>query len=202
MNHEHPDIESQQSAADAAAAAGVNDEVERLRAEVEQIKADALRERADLENQRKRVARDIEQARKFANEKLLGELLPVFDSLDAGLKAAGDDPHPLREGLELTYKQLLKVAADNGLVLLDPIGQPFNPEHHQAISQVPTPAQPRAAWSPCSRRATCSTSACCGRRWWWWPPTDPAGPGGGNDLRPGPTLNAPDDRKHSVREMA
>ena len=124
------------NAADAAAAAGVNDEVERLRAEVEQIKADALRERADLENQRKRVARDIEQARKFANEKLLGELLPVFDSLDAGLKAAGDDPHPLREGLELTYKQLLKVAADNGLVLLDPIGQPFNPEHHQAISQV------------------------------------------------------------------
>ena len=139
MNHEHPDIESQQTAADAAAAAGVNDEVERLRAEVEQIKADALRERADLENQRKRVARDIEQARKFANEKLLGELLPVFDSLDAGLKAAGDDPHPLREDLELTYKQLLKVAADNGLVLLDPIGQPFNPEHHQAISQVPAP---------------------------------------------------------------
>ena len=132
MNHEHPDIESQQSAADAAATAGVNDEVE-------QVKADALRERADLENQRKRVARDIEQARKFANEKLLGELLPVFDSLDAGLKAAGDDPHPLREGLELTYKQLLKVAADNGLVLLDPIGQPFNPEHHQAISQAPTP---------------------------------------------------------------
>lgn len=139
MNHEHPDIESQQSAADAAAAAGVNDEVERLRAEVEQVKADALRERADLENQRKRVARDIEQARKFANEKLLGELLPVFDSLDAGLKAAGDDAHPLREGLELTYKQLLKVAGDNGLVLLDPAGQPFNPEHHQAISQVPAP---------------------------------------------------------------
>ncbi|CAM0123072.1 Protein GrpE [Stenotrophomonas maltophilia] len=139
MNHEQPDIESQRSAADAAATAGVNDEVERLRAEIEQVKADALRERADLENQRKRVARDIEQARKFANEKLLGDLLPVFDSLDAGLKAAGDDAHPLREGLELTYKQLLKVAADNGLVLLDPIGQPFNPEHHQAISQAPTP---------------------------------------------------------------
>lgn len=139
MNQEHPDIEAQQSAADAAAAAGTHDELERLRAEVEQVKADALRERADLENQRKRVARDIEQARKFANEKLLGELLPVFDSLDAGLKAAGDDANPLREGLEMTYKQLLKVAADNGLVLLDPTGQAFNPEHHQAISQVPAP---------------------------------------------------------------
>lgn len=114
-------------------------ELETLRNELDQLRATTLLERADLENQRKRVARDIEQARKFANEKLLGELLPVFDSLDAGLKAAGDDPHPLREGLELTYKQLLKVAADNGLVLLDPIGQPFNPEHHQAISQVPAP---------------------------------------------------------------
>ena len=137
MNHENPDIESQQSAADAAAAAGVSDETERLRAEIEQIKADALRERADLDNQRKRVARDIEQARKFANEKLLGELLPVFDSLDAGLKAAGEQASPLRDGLDLTYKQLLKVAGDNGLTLLDPTGQPFNPEHHQAISQVP-----------------------------------------------------------------
>ncbi len=46
----------------------------------------------------------------------------------------------LREGLELTYKQLLKVAADNGLTLLDPVGQAFNPEHHQAISQVDAPA--------------------------------------------------------------
>ena len=114
-------------------------ELETLRNELDQLRATTLLERADLENQRKRVARDIEQARKFANERLLGDLLPVFDSLDAGLAAAGSEPNPLREGLELTFKQLLKVAADNGLVLLDPIGQPFNPEHHQAISQVPTP---------------------------------------------------------------
>ena len=99
-----------------------------------------LRERAELDNQRKRLQRDLEQARKFANEKLLGGLLPVFDSLDAGLTAAGSEPSPLREGLELTYKQLLKVAGDNGLTLLDPTGQPFNPEHHQAISQVDAPA--------------------------------------------------------------
>lgn len=134
MNQEQPDIESQPSA---EAEASLHDQVEQLRGELEQVRAETLRERADLENQRKRVARDIEQARRFANEKLLGELLPVFDSLDAGLKAAGDDAHPLREGLELTYKQLLKVAGDNGLVLLDPTGQPFNPEHHQAISQAP-----------------------------------------------------------------
>ncbi|HEY1069751.1 nucleotide exchange factor GrpE [Thermomonas sp.] len=110
------------------------DELEALRAEVEQLKAQSLLERADLENQRKRLARDIEQARRFANERLLSDLLPVFDSLDAGLSAAGEGD-ALRHGLELTYKQLLKVAADNGMTLLDPTGQPFDPDHHQAISQ-------------------------------------------------------------------
>lgn len=111
-----------------------HDGMEALRAEVEQLKAQSLLERADLENQRKRLARDIEQARKFANERLLSDLLPVFDSLDAGLSAANEGD-ALRHGLELTYKQLLKVAADNGMTLLDPAGQPFDPEHHQAISQ-------------------------------------------------------------------
>ena len=138
MNQDHPEIDPATAPADAAAEAA-NDQLETLRAEIDQLKADFLRERADLENQRKRMARDVENARKFANEKLLGELLPVFDSLDAGLQAAGTDASPLRDGLELTYKQLLKVAADNGLSLLDPTGQPFNPEHHQAISQVPPP---------------------------------------------------------------
>jgi molecular chaperone GrpE len=134
MNQDHHDIDSNPAADEAAMAH--HDQLEQLRGELEQVKADALRERADLDNQRKRVARDVEQARRFANEKLLGELLPVFDSLDAGLNAAGEDASPLRDGLEMTYRQLLKVAADNGLVLLDPTGQPFNPEHHQAISQV------------------------------------------------------------------
>ncbi|MBD9368242.1 nucleotide exchange factor GrpE [Xanthomonas sp. XNM01] len=113
----------------------LRDEIAALHSEIEQLRMDSLRERADLENQRKRVARDVEQARKFANERLLGELLPVFDSLDAGLSAAGGEGGPLRDGMELTYKQLLKVAGDNGLSLVDPVGQPFNPEHHQAISQ-------------------------------------------------------------------
>ncbi len=111
------------------------DELEVLRADIEQLKAQSLIERADLDNQRKRIARDIEQARKFANEKLLGDLLPVFDSLDAGLAAVGEGSEALRHGLELTYQQLLKVAGDNGMHVLDPVGEAFNPEHHQAISQ-------------------------------------------------------------------
>lgn len=114
-------------------------EVEHLRAELEQTRADVLRERADLENQRKRVSRDIDQLRKFANERLLSDLLPVFDSLDAGLTAAGEEPSPLRDGLELTFRQLLKVAGDNGLSMVDPTGEAFNPEYHQAISQTEAP---------------------------------------------------------------
>jgi len=136
MNQEHPEFDAENTAPAQESVDPMQAQIEALRSELELLKAASLRERADLDNQRKRVARDIENARKFANEKLLGELLPVFDSLDAGLQAAGAEPSPLRDGLELTYKQLLKVAADNGLVLLDPSGQVFNPEHHQAISQV------------------------------------------------------------------
>ena len=110
-------------------------ELEQLQAAVAQMQEERLRERAELDNQRKRLARDVDMARKFANERLLGELLPVFDSLDAGLQAAGSESSPLRDGLELTCKQLLKVAADNGLQVVDPLGQPFNPDQHQAISR-------------------------------------------------------------------
>jgi len=139
MNQDHPDTATPSQADSTAEGASLQQQLEALQNEVALLRSESLRERADLDNQRKRVARDVEQARRFANEKLLGELLPVFDSLDAGLNAAGTDASPLREGLELTYKQLLKVAADNGLTLLDPAGQPFNPEHHQAISQVDAP---------------------------------------------------------------
>ncbi|MDR2872562.1 MAG: nucleotide exchange factor GrpE [Xanthomonadaceae bacterium] len=111
-------------------------ELATLRDELEQLRTESLRERADLENQRKRLARDVETARKYANERLLGDLLPVFDSLDAGLAAAGEHADPLKDGLELTYKQLLKTVSDYGLTVLDPTGQTFDPESHQAISQV------------------------------------------------------------------
>ncbi|MFT3762331.1 MAG: nucleotide exchange factor GrpE [Pseudoxanthomonas sp.] len=140
MNHnEHDPANGEAAATPDTEENALLAEIERLNAELEQSKAAILLDRADLENQRKRLARDVEQARKFANERLLSQLLPVFDSLDAGLTAAGSEPSPLRDGLELTLKQLLKVASENGLALLDPVGQPFNPEHHQAISQADAP---------------------------------------------------------------
>ena len=104
------------------------------------LREEWLRERAEIANQHKRQTRDLEVARRYANERLLGALLPVFDSLEAGLKAAHGESAEVREGLKLTLAQLEKVATDNGLVAVDPLGQAFNPEQHQAIS-----TQPRGA---------------------------------------------------------
>lgn len=98
-----------------------------------------LRERAEIENQRKRLQRDVEQARKFANERLLGDLLPVCDGLERGLATENADTAALRAGMDLTLKALLKVAENNGLKQLDPLGEPFNPEMHQAMSLVDAP---------------------------------------------------------------
>lgn len=114
-------------------------ELDQLRATIVTLKEESLRERAELDNQRKRLARDMEISRKFSNERLLADLLPVFDSLEAGLAASETGADKLREGMELTLRQLLKVANDNGMTVIDPIGQVFNPEQHQAISQVAAP---------------------------------------------------------------
>ena len=116
-------------------------ELEAVQTELAKLREDTLRDRADLENQRKRLERERDMARKFANERLLSDLLPVIDSLEAGLVAAGDVT-ALRQGIELTLRQLLKVTADNGLVVVDPAGQPFNPEHHQAMSTVDSAEHP------------------------------------------------------------
>lgn len=119
---------------DAAAAGGdALDRVAELENQLGALRDEQLRERAELDNQRKRLVREVEQARRFANERLLGDLLPVFDSLEAGLQAAGDNAK-VREGLELTLRQLQRVAEVNGLITVDPTGQPFNPDQHQAIS--------------------------------------------------------------------
>ena len=100
-----------------------------------------LREKAEIENQRRRLHRDLEQARRFANEKLLNELLPVYDGLESGLAAEGGDMASMREGLTLTLKALLKVAENHGMAQVDPIGQPLDPERHHAVSVVEAPGK-------------------------------------------------------------
>jgi molecular chaperone GrpE len=121
-------------------------ELEALKARIAELEAGnaelrdtVLREKAEIENQRRRLHRDVEQARRFANEKLLNELLPVYDGLEMGLQAEGGDVASVREGIALTLKSLLKIAENNGLVQVDPVGQPLDPEKHHAVSMVEAP---------------------------------------------------------------
>ncbi|HKT28961.1 nucleotide exchange factor GrpE [Dyella sp.] len=132
----------------AAEYAAMSDELDTLKAKVAELEASnqelrdtVLREKAELENQRRRLHRDLEQARRFANEKLLNDLLPVYDSLERGLAVEGGDVAAIREGLSLTLKELLRVAGNNGLVQVDPLDQPLDPERHHAVSMVDAPGK-------------------------------------------------------------
>lgn len=95
-----------------------------------------MRERAELDNQRKRLQRDLEQARKFANEKLLADLLPVVDNLERGLAADTADANALRAGVELTLRELVRVVEGNGLKVVGTPGEAFDPDRHQAMQMV------------------------------------------------------------------
>jgi molecular chaperone GrpE len=95
-----------------------------------------LRARADLENERRRFQRDLENAHKFGLERFALELLPVKDSLELGLAAAADAQGvgKLREGVELTLKMLQTAFEKFGITEVDPAGERFDPELHQAMS--------------------------------------------------------------------
>lgn len=95
-----------------------------------------LRVQAELENTRRRAERDVESAHKYALERFAQDLLPVKDSLELGLAAAGEDAAmaKLREGTELTLKMLSQTLEKYGIQEVNPLGQPFNPELHQAMS--------------------------------------------------------------------
>lgn len=107
-----------------------------------EMRETVLRERAELDNQRKRMQRDLEQARRFANEKLLADLLPVLDNLERGLALEGVDYDGLRGGVELTLRELLRVVEAGGLKAVGAVGEAFDPEHHQAMAMVEAAGQP------------------------------------------------------------
>jgi len=105
-----------------------------------------LRMQAEMENLKKRVQMDLENAHKYGLEKFAKELLNVIDSLELGVQACtGDNPDivKLREGSELTIKQFLAVFEKFNIVPIDPLGEPFNPGQHQAMSM-----QPSAEYGP------------------------------------------------------
>ena len=101
----------------------------------------AIRTMAEMDNLKKRVQKDLDDERKYGLAKFAKELLSVLDSLELGIQAAtGDSPEviKLREGSELTIKQFESVFAKFNIETVDPTGQPFNPELHQAMVMQPS----------------------------------------------------------------
>ncbi len=130
--------------ASAAAEAGdeaveLDDDLAQLQEELAQARDLALRAQADAQNIKRRAEQDVEKARKYALERFCSELLPVVDNLERALEAAaGDDEavKPIAEGVELTLKSFLDALSKFHIEPVDPAGEPFDPQMHQAMSMV------------------------------------------------------------------
>jgi molecular chaperone GrpE len=96
-----------------------------------------LRSRAEIENVRRRAQDDVSKAHKFAIESFAEALVPVADSLEKALQDATASPETLREGVEITRRQLLSAFERGRLKEINPLGEKFDPHRHQAISAVP-----------------------------------------------------------------
>jgi molecular chaperone GrpE len=115
-----------------------------LTEEIGKLKEEIIRMRAEAENVRKRNARELDNLRKYAIDKFCKALLPVADSMDKELEAFDKDGvemtvEQMIEGTKLTQNVLNKVLNDNGMEIIDPKGEKFNPEFHEAMAQVPNP---------------------------------------------------------------
>lgn len=118
--------------------------LQELEALADERRDQALRAQAELENQRRRFERELENAHKYAMEKFASEILEVSDSLEMGLQAAREskDVERIIEGAELTLKNLNKVFEKFGIQAEDPTGERFDPERHQAMSMQEDPENP------------------------------------------------------------
>lgn len=114
-------------------------QLEVAQAEVAALKDQMLRGQAETQNIRRRAEQDVEKAHKFGVEKFATEMLGVVDNLERAIEAAGDDEavKPMREGVEMTLDMLIGGLAKFNVEQLNPEGEAFNPELHQAMSMVP-----------------------------------------------------------------
>jgi molecular chaperone GrpE len=129
----------EQAAAASPELESLREELAVTRALVEQLKDEKLRVLAELDNIRKRTQRDVEQAHRYALEKFAAELLPVKDSLDLGVENAGKaDAAALAEGQAATQRLLAKAMEKAGIVDLNPVGEPFDANLHEAMAAQPS----------------------------------------------------------------
>lgn len=136
------ETEAQQPASGMEAAPESN-----LQAEVERYRDQALRAAADLENYRKRMIREKEEAIRFANAGLLEKLLPILDNFELGLDAARGDASAqgskgIVDGFAMVHRQLGDFLVSSGLQPIDAVGQPFDPKLHEALGHETDAKQP------------------------------------------------------------
>jgi len=124
--------------------------IEELEAELEAKQAaltekedEVLRVVAEGMNLQKRLQRDIDNTRKFSNDKIIKAMIPVMDSFDKALEVVNDDQcevttEAMIEGTQNTQKLFAKVLEDNGIEIINPVGEAFDPEQHEAMSMVPS----------------------------------------------------------------
>jgi molecular chaperone GrpE len=118
---------------------GLESELQAAQIEAVEARQDMLRMQADMDNLRKRLIREHEKTRLRALERFMGDLLPVRDSLERGLEAASDPAatvEALTEGKQLIMKMLTKAMGDHGLRTIDPAGEAFDPEKHEALTMM------------------------------------------------------------------
>ena len=121
------------------------------------VKDQLLRTVAEMENVRRRSQRDVENAHKFAVEKLLGDLLPVLDSLEKAEEVAKttDNAASMAEGISLSLKLFVGILEKAGVAIIHPIGEPFDPQLHEAMTMVPNPdAEPNSVMDVMQRGYT------------------------------------------------
>ena len=150
-NPQNEEFENEEQLEQEASSEGIDDNgdegevtIESLQEELETVRASAdknwdtvLRMKADTDNQRKRSEKQVQDAHKFAVQKFVGELLPVADSLEMGMAAEGEIEQ-IREGMNLTMNVLTKALEKFSVEAVDPLGDKFNPELHQAMAMQPS----------------------------------------------------------------
>ena len=115
---------------------------EQLLEQVASAKDQVLRVQAEMQNVRRRAERDVENAHKYALDKFTADLLPVVDNLEralATIDSADEAQKGVSEGLELTLKSFMEVLSRHKIEAIDPAGEPFDADLHQAVSMVPNP---------------------------------------------------------------
>lgn len=131
-----------QTQAGPAAVPDAEAEIVALREQLAAAEDRALRVQAEAQNMIRRAERDVENARKFALERFVGALLPVIDNLERAQAAMGEPTEATRallEGVQLTHRSFIDVMQKFDVAAVDPVGQGFNPDLHQAMSMVEAP---------------------------------------------------------------